>query len=347
MSLRFAPHCCLAIVSCLGLAAQETTRQAQNPNRVQINIQVTDKSGQPVSDLQQADFSILDNKQPQLITSFRAIMRNSPRSPLETVFVLDEINTIYRTVALERDELKKFLQRDAGRLAHPTSLAFATDKGITMGEQVTQDGNILAQEMAQRANGLRSIGRTTGVYRAVERLDLSLHAIQSIAAFESQRPGRKLVIWISPGWAYLSGPSRQLSSKDEASIFHSIVTLSSVLRQTDITLYAVDPIGVGDAATFRTSYYESFLKPVTKQNQALLGDLALQVLSIQSGGLVLNSSNDLAGEFAQCVADAGTYYEVGFNAPPASTPDEFHQLQIKVDRPGLKVRSRNGYYAQP
>jgi hypothetical protein len=39
-------------------------------------------------------------------------------------------------------------------------------------------------------------------------------------------------------------------------------------------------------------------------------------------------------------------YEISFERPAGSLPDEFHQLEIKVAKPGLKARTRENYYAQ-
>jgi hypothetical protein len=78
-----------------------------------------------------------------------------------------------------------------------------------------------------------------------------------------------------------------------------------------------------------------------------LGDLGLQVLVVQSGGSVFNSSNDLTAAIADCVADADAFYVVSFNAARPDKADEYHSLKVTVDKPGIAARTRTGYYAQP
>jgi hypothetical protein len=78
-----------------------------------------------------------------------------------------------------------------------------------------------------------------------------------------------------------------------------------------------------------------------------MGDVALQVLAAQSGGRVLNSSNDVAGEILACIADANASYILSFGSLAGNGPDEYHALDIKIDKPGLAARTRSGYYAQP
>lgn len=77
------------------------------------------------------------------------------------------------------------------------------------------------------------------------------------------------------------------------------------------------------------------------------GNLALKVLAAQSGGLVFGPNNDLAGQIARCVADANAFYRISFNPPRAQQPDEYHNLQVVVDKPGIVVRTTMGYYNQP
>jgi hypothetical protein len=68
---------------------------------------------------------------------------------------------------------------------------------------------------------------------------------------------------------------------------------------------------------------------------------------VQSGGRVLNTSNDVGNSIATCLADAKVFYTLSFDAPVGNFPNEYHSLQVKVGKPGLTARTRTGYYAQP
>ena len=86
---------------------------------------------------------------------------------------------------------------------------------------------------------------------------------------------------------------------------------------------------------------------VRSSNYVQNGNLGLQVLAVQSGGLVLNSNNDIVASIAKCVADAKAFYTLTFEAPRADRVNEYHTLHVKIDRRGLRARTRTGYYAQP
>jgi VWFA-related protein len=330
--------CCLSL--CSGFAQQN--------RRITLDVVVTDKSGMPVPGLQQQDFTLLDNKQPNKILSFDAIQGGAATAdpPVEVLVLVDEVNTSFKTVSSARQEMEKFLKQNGGALERPTSLVFLSESGI-QSTSSSRDGNTLIAQLNQNKNGLRFIGKTQGVYGLGDRVQLSLQALEQFADYESTRPGRKLVIWISPGWPLLSGPRVELSSKEEQSLFKTVVALSDALRQARITLYSIDPLGMSDSRGLRALRYENFVNGVKKPNQVHIGNLGLQVLAEQTGGRVFNYNNDVAGEIATCIAEANASYVLTFDGLPGDGPNEYHALSVKIDKPGLTARTRTAYYAQP
>ena len=327
------------------------TTPAQADRHISLDVVVTDKSGKPVPGLQQQDFTLLDDKQPQKILSFRetdfAANRTSDATDaaVQVILLVDAVNTSFHSVSYERQQINKFLQQNGGHLPLPTSLLIMTDtyQGRTV---VTRDGNILAEALNSNQSGLRTIGRSQGFYGAEDRIQISLSTLEKFASNLSTEPGRKLLMWISPGWPLLSGANVELTDQNRKWLFKNVVEFSRALREAGVTLYSIDPVGVEDAGSFRTFYYESFLKGVKSANDVQNGNLGLQVLAVQSGGRVLNSSNDLTKSLATCLTDAKVFYTLSFESPPADHPDEYHSLEIKIGKPGLTARTRTGYYAQ-
>ena len=87
------------------------------------------------------------------------------------------------------------------------------------------------------------------------------------------------------------------------------------------------------------------MRTISKRTQ--YGLKAMQVLAVQTGGRALNSSNDVAGEIARCATDADAFYVLTFDGLAGDGPNEYHALEVKIGKPGLTVRTRSGYYAQP
>ena len=326
----------------------DATAHTAVDRHISIDVVVTDKSGKPVSGLQQQDFTLLDDKQPKTITSFRAVNETAEQDdpPMQAILLVDAVNTSFLSVSHQRQELENFLRQDGGKLLMPTSLVFLTDKSTETKPVPTRDGNALADSLKASASSLRVIGRSQGFYGAVDRAQISLRNLEGLTTYEATQPGRKLLIWLSTGWPLLSGPNTYLSQKDQEGLFSTIVDLSAALRQARITVYSIDPVGTADAGSFRTFFYETFLKGVKSAKSVQNGNLGLQVLAVQSGGLVLSSSNDIVTSMVKCVADGKAFYVLSFDSPPADNPNEYHNLLIKIDKPGLTARTRTGYYAQ-
>lgn len=348
MSIEIRFYALLLLVALLPATpafSEGSAPASQASDSIHLDVVVTPRSGTPVAGLKQQDFSVLDNKVSQPIQSFHAV--SGSQSPVQIILLVDGVNTPYLRLAYARGEIDRFLRANGGHLTHPLSLAIFTDTNTQIQNGSSTDGNALATVFDQSAIGLRTIRRSSGIYGADERIQLSLETLRRLTALEANRPGRKLILWVSPGWPLLSGPRIDLGTKQEQRIFNEVVRLSAAMRKAHITLYSIDPLGAGESIQSNAYFYQSFLKGVGKPGDVQLANLSLQVLAAQSGGLVLNGSNDIAGLLQRCVADTANYYELSFKPSPADRATPYHQIDVKMAEPGLTARTRQGYYAQP
>jgi VWFA-related protein len=326
------------------LATAENAAPADS-NRISIDVVVTDKLGHPVHGLKASDFTLLDNKAPQKILSFRALdVETAHSDPTSVVVVLDTINADFSTVAREREELSRFLKQDGGELANPTSVAIFADGGTKMQQGFSRDGNALNAALSQQETALRTVTRNSGFWGAGERLEMSLGQLSQLAAYESTLPGRKIILVIGPGWPLFAVAGEQSDMKQRTWVFNSVVQLTNGFREGHIALYCLDPFDLGRTDPF---YYQSFLKGVAAPKDAQYPNLALQVLAVHSGGSVIINGRDILGELNTAVRDAGASYELTFESAPGDRPNEYHALEVKVDQPNVTVHTTTGYYAHP
>lgn len=374
MKNRFAfPAAFLAVLLCMPLAAQGQIDQTQPVPPLQtaaaalpqglnssqtgspypaatqgsltLDVVVTDKSGALVSGLQPADFKLFDNSQPQSIVSLRAVngMKVKADPPVEVFVVIDAINVSFLARSNQRQWLMDFFKENGKELALPTSLVVLTDNGISEQNRPTHDGNALLRALEASYAGFMQIGRYEGLQGALLREEDSLKALNLFAVQQSKRPGRKLFIWLGSGWSVASNPMSFGGPKRLRNIYAYIASLSTALREARITLYDVIPLsGFG-----RGDIYMQYVNGVSDPKHADLGDLSLPVLATQTGGQVPYEGNDLAIVIDRCIKDARNFYVLTFNPPKPSHPDEYHVLQVEIARPGLKARTRTGYYADP
>ena len=123
--------------------------------------------------------------------------------------------------------------------------------------------------------------------------------------------------------------------------------LSTALREAQITLDAVFSPDLFRTVQARSDHDDAFFNGVPSKDQVTASSMGLQVLAHQSGGQILVVGKNLEGEIAQCIADADSYYVLSFDSPAATALGEFHSLQVKVNQPGLQVRTNTAYYGQP
>src|ERR1700683_932604 len=93
---------CLFLLVPLLCAVSISARQRSpvtQPSRIFLDVVVTPKSGPPVSGLRQQDFTLLDNKVPQTITSFQGV--DGRQAPIEVILLVDAVNTGFQSVAYE------------------------------------------------------------------------------------------------------------------------------------------------------------------------------------------------------------------------------------------------------
>jgi VWFA-related protein len=325
----------------------------QRSAKLTLDVVVTDKAGAPVGGLTQKDFTLLDNGQPRPLTSFRPVdlAAGTPAPYIEVVLVIDAINASVLTADQEREGIIDFLRRNGGKLPVPVSVVLVSDRPDQTRSEASTDGNALAAKLEDYKTGLRTINRSQQNYGALERFQMSMKALDSLADYESKKPGRKLMLWISPGWPSLASGHTDVTDHDQRLIFDTIVTISTQLREEHITLYNVETRGLEATSTAQFNDYNQFLNGVKSTSGAYPQTLSLQVLAVQTGGRVFNRSNNLPGaiasEIATAASDASPFYVLSFTSDRADRANEYHSLQVKVDRPGLIARTRTGYYAQP
>ncbi len=334
------------VAPAIPVTSGQTVQTSSDPGLLRLHVLVTDKSGHAVTNLPQSDFVLRDNGQPVPLLSFQSPEGTASTrvAPTEVVLVIDAVNVGVNTVEFEREQIDRFLRRNEGQLPVPVSVVIFTDTSSTMQPIANQDGNALAASLDKETIGLRELRRSAGYWGATERLNLSVSTLRKLLSVESTRPGHKLILWISPGWPLLSGPGVDLDRKEQDQLFSSVVDLNQQLQQAQVTLYSIDPLGVADAGGFRPIYYQSFLKGVSKPSQTQLADLSLQVLATHSGGRASYGNNDIEKVIADTVAEANRFYTITVPRHPTDQANTYHDLQLKLEQPGLTASTTTGYY---
>jgi hypothetical protein len=106
-------------------------------------------------------------------------------------------------------------------------------------------------------------------------------------------------------------------------------------------IYAVDPRGL---AGFEFDINEGIgLQTDSKYLGATMD--SLRVLAENTDGRAIVNRNDIAAGMRQITRDSSAYYLIGYNSSQAPSDGKFHEIKVRVKRPGVQVRARKGYWA--
>jgi len=202
------------------------------------------------------------------------------------------------------------------------------------------------------------------------RNQVSMSAIKGlITHMGSLKEGRKSLILVSEGFSNMLPPQmrNQMATipgsgnpqafdplagandpnEDRASFFAG-ADMQTELREiydtanrNNVAIYAVDPRGL---AVSEFDIDENINLQTDRQYLASTMD-TLRTLSENTDGRAIVNRNDLVAGMKQILRDTSAYYLLGYNSTQALADGKFHEIKVRVKRPGLQVRARKGYWA--
>jgi VWFA-related protein len=313
----------LALLFCiLPFHAQSVSGEGQAPaatfkaetRAVDLDVVVLDGRGEPVKGLRKEDFVIAEDGSPQTVTFFEEHPTATSQADIAAnVLLIDTLNTPKEDLGFARKRVADYLKEiPAGTSLAVFSLGqtlrmvqgFTTDRALLLAavndkkagawsessaagvkaNQATRDGNALAADIEKLPAPIHVINSAQGLDGLMLRFGRSVDALTQMTKYEATKPGRKLMIWVGEGWPILSSARYHMDTRNKSSFFHSIVDLSTGLREARVTLYGVIPQDMDKGTEARAFLYQNFTKGVESAKQADAGNLSLQVLAEQSGG---------------------------------------------------------------
>jgi len=330
-----------------GEGVASTTRFVVNVNFVEVPVTVKDSKGKLVAGLTFRDFKVFENEQREPLRLFTV-----DPFPLSIAFVIDQsltsdvmakVNnslgaiqgalTPYDEVAVfsynnGAQERTGFTGAQSSRL--PAVLALTKETGSEMivpvnsgplaGCNVHVNGNCADPNLQPG----RSAGG--GAFMTIPKEIHTLNdAILAAAKELSTRPkGRRRLI-------YVISDGKEAGSK---------ASYKEVLRYLETNKIAVYGTAVGDSARWGEGYVSRIHLPFTMYENILAK------YTLATGG-TLDSEGSLNGiekSYAKIAEEARTQYTLGYLSHQPVIDGKFRKIDVRVDRPGLEVIAKTGYY---
>lgn len=172
--------------------------------------------------------------------------------------------------------------------------------------------------------------------------------------FGGVRGRRKTMLFFSEGINYnlndVIRPNGARPSSASSLISEIQDTINSTAR-ANVSIYAIDPRGLtmlGDDDITVGSYPDfddtkAGIGPSSMRNELMWSQNSLRQLADETGGFASVNRNDFRDAFDRIVRDSSSYYVLAYYPPSDKRDGKFHRIEVKVNRPGLVVRSRRGY----
>ena len=169
---------------------------------------------------------------------------------------------------------------------------------------------------------------------------------------------------LSDGFSLTTDPSLELetdirnegdtTTSRDLDIARQLIKLAN---RSSVVIYAMDARGLqytevtaaDNTTTFKgTAARNPVARGVNSSRQDLLARTrsGLKYIAEETGGFAVFNNNDIGSGISKVVEDQ-SYYLIAYQ-PSEETFDpqrrKFHKLEIKVRRPGLKVRYRSGFF---
>ena len=163
-----------------------------------------------------------------------------------------------------------------------------------------------------------------------------------IAAFVQrmgQLPGQRTLILVSPGFLNIERDALARESGIIDMAIKADVTISALdargLYTTEMTASQHSPALGGRSLQVNADMQRSSMK---------LAENAMAELSDGTGGRFFHNSNDLALGLQELSEAPDCLYLLEFSLQGVKQNGAYHQLTVKVDRPGIEVEARRGYF---
>jgi VWFA-related protein len=312
-------------------------------------VTVVDSAGQFVYDLEETDFRVFDNGAPQRIARFEIEQR-----PLAVVIVVETNDRVAPLLDEVRPLAPLFSSLMLGPQGRAAVITFA-DRIQTV-QQFTRDSDRLESTL----RGLVARGGSTRLNDALMR---------AIALLESRpKEERRVIVGFAEGLDAGSESTRedvlQKAMNAEVTIYGLGFTPGRVLlAQTpkapppnplDTNVARPLPPNTVHTPTISADVYSTPIPAVPillatgEIIRSTVAASALEFYAGYTGGVFYShwSKKGVQDELSKIASEIQSQYELAY-VPNTLAQTGFHRIEVKVQRPGVKVRTRAGYFHQP
>jgi len=196
-------------------------------------------------------------------------------------------------------------------------------------------------------------------FQVINRVQSTLSGLEAIANHLARLPGRKNLVWISSGFPFsigldiMSAPDAEtIDTRERRDFSVELERAARAVNAANLAIYPVDSRGLVAMPDFSASSKGGNARqpppsPTTSKAMEALYQTqsTMNMIAARTGGKAYTNSNDLKGAIRSAIDDSKVSYIVGYYPTSTTWDGKWHELKVKVNRPGVNVRARTGYFA--
>ncbi|HZS26335.1 MAG TPA: VWA domain-containing protein [Candidatus Angelobacter sp.] len=172
--------------------------------------------------------------------------------------------------------------------------------------------------------------------------DRKLQALQSLCQILAKFNQKKSIIYFSSGMTQ-TGIENQTALR---AAVNTAIKANVAIYTTDARgLEAEPPGGSASTASLRGTAMYSGTAVQSGLDANFASQETLTTLSGDTGGKAFLDTNDLGQVFDRVQRDTSVYYVLGYRSSNPLRDGKYRHIQVKVNRQGLNLEFRKGYYA--
>ncbi|MDD5544148.1 MAG: VWA domain-containing protein [Acidobacteriia bacterium] len=199
------------------------------------------------------------------------------------------------------------------------------------------------QNLQDAAAIAANIVRAHARQRVAEMSDDSKRALASLQTLLRRLraiDGPKKVVFLSDGFLLLELTEQLEMAIDSATRSNTIIDSIDSLG-----LDATPPMGDASTPGLPVSGGDFGTRMRMASDDRSSREDPLNALAVDTGGKFYHNNNDLAVQMRSAVDEATFTYILGYYPTNTQRDGKFRKLAVKVNRPGVRVTARKGYYA--
>ena len=350
---------------------------------VHLDVSVLDNDRRPLKGLTERDFTIYEDGKPQAVAAFTAVDLPDPIPP-PTPWMREVASDVRRNTEVADRRLVVIVMDDATIPFDLAMIKGAREIGRQAVERLgsadlacivfTRDNRNAQEFTNDRARLLKAIeafdygGRQVGLppnsppsfelaesnafYASIGTLS---RVAESLAALPERR---KAVIYVTVGvpadLTIGATPVLAGGTGDEPlggiEIGPMIRRVFDYMRETyrfaqraNVNVYTVSPAGVGGMAAYIEGQRMAGKHVPAFETANNYFDFLVGVAE-NTGGRAFPDRNEFNSALTSIFQENGSYYLLGYQAPNPALDGKFRRVEVRVNRPDVTVRTRNGYY---